>query len=112
MSEKDYSSEFNETSFWRKIATTSGSLGAEFVEKVLVLYFAMVDEDTPLWAKALLLGALGYFICPIDAIPDLIPFAGYTDDAGAIAAALASVALHIKPEHRAKAKSKVKEWFE
>jgi uncharacterized membrane protein YkvA (DUF1232 family) len=54
---------------------------------------------------------LGYFICPVDAIPDAIPFGGYADDAGAIAVALSMVAAHIKPVHKEMAKNKADEWF-
>ena len=75
------------------------------------MYNPTMDKDTPVWAKTVLIGALGYFICPIDAVPDLIPVGGYADDAGAIAAALGLVAAHIKPEHRDIAKQKAEEWF-
>lgn len=75
------------------------------------MYYALQDKDTPLWAKTILIAALGYFICPVDAIPDLIPGAGYADNAGAIATALGMVAVHIKPEHTKAAKEKAAEWF-
>jgi uncharacterized membrane protein YkvA (DUF1232 family) len=111
MDEKDYALEFNETSFWQKITAVARTTGRELAEKILLLYFALMDKDTPLWAKTVLLGALGYFICPIDAIPDMIPVGGYTDDAGAIAAALGAVAVHIKDEHKEQARVKAAEWF-
>lgn len=111
MSEQDYSSDYNENSFWDKIKQTAKIVGREIVEKVLTMYFAVKDSDTPLWARTILIGAMGYFIAPIDAIPDVIPFAGYSDDAGAIAMALGAVAMHIKPAHTAAAKAKADEWF-
>ena len=51
-----------------------------------------------------LLGALGYFVLPIDALPDIMPFLGFTDDAAVLAAAIAAVAGSITVEHRARAK--------
>lgn len=111
MSEKNYATEFTEKSFWQKLADGAKAAGREIIEKALTMYYAAMDKDTPVWAKTVLIGALGYFICPIDAIPDAIPFAGYTDDAGAIAAALSIVAVHIKLDHKDLAKNKADEWF-
>lgn len=111
MSEKEYSNEFTDKSFWKKVADGAKAAGREIIEKALTMYYAAMDRDTPVWAKTVLIGALGYFICPVDAIPDAIPVAGYTDDAGAIAAALSIVAVHIKPEHKDSAKNKADEWF-
>ncbi len=111
MNEQTYSNEFTETSFWQKVKNVTKTAGCELIEKALVMYYATMDEDTPVWARTILVGALGYFICPIDAIPDAIPGGGYADDAGAIAAALGMVAAHIKPEHKVLAKRKVDEWF-
>jgi uncharacterized membrane protein YkvA (DUF1232 family) len=64
------------------------------------MFFCMKDNDTPLWAKAKIVTALGYLIWPADLIPDAIPIAGLTDDAVAMAFTLATIASHIKPEHR------------
>ncbi|HHU79247.1 MAG TPA: DUF1232 domain-containing protein, partial [Clostridiales bacterium] len=63
------------------------------------------------WAKATIMGALGYFISPIDAILDITPVVGYADDLGVLILALASVALLINDDVKAKAKKKLKEWF-
>ena len=62
-----------------------------------------LDTKTPLQAKAIAFTALAYFILPLDAIPDVIPVAGYTDDAGAIAAAVFAINTYITDEHRKKA---------
>ena len=111
MSEKNYATEFTEKSFWQKIAHGAKTAGREIIEKSLIMYYAAMDKDTPVWAKTVLIGALGYFICPVDAIPDAIPIGGFADDAGAIAAALSMVAAHIKSEHKDLAKNKAQEWF-
>lgn len=111
MDENDYSKEFSEDSFWDKLRNAAKAVGRGVVENLLTMYFAVRDKDTPAWAKAVIIGALGYFIFPLDAIPDVIPGAGFSDDIGAIAAALSVVAVHIKPEHKRLAKEKADEWF-
>ena len=107
----DYSDNYNETGFWDKLTQFAKSAGREVVEKALVLFYAASDPDTPKRAKAIIFSALGYFILPLDAIPDFTPILGFSDDLGAMALALATVAAHIKPEHRQAAKRKANEWF-
>jgi len=75
-----------------------------FAEDLLAAWICTRDPATPRRVRLTLLAALGYFVLPLDAIPDLLPFIGFTDDAAVIAAALAAVAGSITPEHREKAK--------
>ena len=107
----DYSESFSEKSFWTKVKGYALAAGREVVEKALMMYYAARAPETPTWAKGVLYGALGYFISPIDAIPDLVPVVGYTDDLGVIVAALVTCAVYITPEIKAKAAAKVKELF-
>lgn len=111
MKDKHYEKEYSDESFWLKLKKYAMTAGKEVVEKALVLYEALKDEDTPTWAKGVIVAALGYFICPVDAIPDAVPLAGYADDLGALAAALAAVATHVKEEHKLSAKAKLQKWF-
>ena len=83
----------------------------EIVEKALVLYYCLQDDDTPAWARGTIMGALGYLILPADAVPDILPGAGYTDDLAVLGVAFALVLAHIKPEHKRMAREKMKEWF-
>jgi uncharacterized membrane protein YkvA (DUF1232 family) len=106
----NYADNYNEGSFWSKLAEYAVQAGRDLVVQVLTLYYCMMDNDTPAWAKGVIVGALGYFICPIDAIPDMLP-GGYTDDFGLILSACATVAAYIKDEHKERAEEKVKEWF-
>lgn len=85
--------------------------GKEVIEKALQLYYAMQAPNTPTWAKAVIIAALGYFISPIDAIPDVVPFVGFADDLGVLVAALAAVATYITDEVKNKADAKLDEWF-
>lgn len=107
----DYTKDFNEDSFWKKLANFAKIIGCELVEKALALYYAAQDKDTPMWAKGVIVAALGYLVFPADAIPDFIPGAGYADDAGALASAFGMVAMHIKAEHKQRAAQKANEWF-
>lgn len=75
-----------------------------FAEDLLAAWVCARDPSTPRRVKLTLLAALGYFVLPIDALPDVMPLLGFTDDAAVIAAALAAVAGSITPQHREKAK--------
>lgn len=75
-----------------------------FAEDLLAAWFCARDPATPRRVRMTLLAALGYFVLPVDALPDIMPILGFTDDAAVIAAALAAVAGSITPEHREKAK--------
>ena len=109
--EKDYAQSYSEDSFWAKLGRCGRRAGREVVEKTLVLYYALKDKDTPIWARGVITAALGYFILPMDAIPDVAPFIGYTDDLGVLAVALATVVGHVKDEHREKARQQLTKWF-
>src|SRR5437764_1114160 len=74
-------------------------------QETVALYFCLLDPKTPLWVKGTAAAALAYFILPFDAIPDLLPLVGFSDDAGVLAAALTAVSAHMTDEHRARAKA-------
>ena len=82
-------SEYSDSSFWDKVKKFALTAGKEVIEKALWLYYAAQRPETPKWAKTAIYGALAYFISPIDAIPDITPLVGFTDDLGALAAAIA-----------------------
>lgn len=104
---KDYSEE----GFWTKVRNFAKVAGEGVLDPALKLYFAALDPATPIWAKTVIYTALGYFISPIDAIPDATPIVGYADDMGVLAAAVATVAAHIKEEHVKKARETLRSWF-
>ena len=107
----EYNKEYSDESFWGKVKEFAIKAGKEVIGKALILYYCLQDSDTPLWAKTAIIGALGYFISPIDAIPDITPIVGFADDLGVLAAASATVVLYIKEEHKENAKGKLKVWF-
>lgn len=102
---------FDDGSFWNKVKHFALKAGQEVIEKALWLYYAAQQPETPTWAKTVIYGALAYFVLPVDAIPDAIPVAGFTDDLGALAAALGTVAMYVTDEVKTMATEKMKEWF-
>jgi uncharacterized membrane protein YkvA (DUF1232 family) len=88
--------------FWAKLKRVGRQL--PFVEDLLAAYYCAVDPATPKRVKLILLGALTYFVLPTDAIPDILPFLGFADDAAMLAAAIAQVAGAINDSHRGKAR--------
>ena len=84
--------------FWAKVKRVAARL--PFAEDLLSAYYCAFDRTTPIQVKAALLGALAYFVLPVDLIPDILPVLGYADDAAVLATALRLVASHIRPEHR------------
>ncbi|MEQ8174276.1 MAG: YkvA family protein [Syntrophomonadaceae bacterium] len=94
--------EYVERTLWTKIKQTAARV--PFVPDVVAMYYTVRDAKTPFWARATVFAALAYFILPVDTIPDFIPLVGFSDDAGAIAAALAAVSAHMTDEHREKAR--------
>ena len=94
-----------EREFWRKLRRHARRL--PFLDELLAAYFCAVDPATPLRVKAVLYGALAYFILPLDFIPDWILAFGYTDDAAVLAAAVRAVLPHIKDGHRSRARQAI-----
>ena len=106
--EKDYS----EDGFWDKCKKYAVTAGKEAMELALKMYYSARDPDTPTWAKSSIYASLGYFIAPVDAIPDLTPVMGFIDDYGVLTLAVGTVAAHIKQAHVEKAQQKIQDWFE
>jgi uncharacterized membrane protein YkvA (DUF1232 family) len=76
-----------------------------FASDAVAVYFAARDPATPATAKGLMLAALAYFVLPTDAIPDIFPVVGFTDDAAVLAAVIALVGSNVKAAHRQRAKA-------
>lgn len=84
--------------FWRKLG--SGASRLPFAEEATAAYYCALDRDTPSRVRMMLFGTLAYFLLPVDAVPDMLPALGFTDDAAMIAATLNLLAGHITPAHR------------
>lgn len=98
--------QFTERGFRHKLRRVA-RFGRRPLELSLTLYYTFRDPATPAWCKTVIVGVLGYFISLIDAIPDLTPVLGYTDDVGMMVAAITVLGSHVTPRHHSKAKAKV-----
>jgi len=89
------------------IHTNTAMMGARVVYASLLLYYAAQQPATPRWAKSTIVGALGYLLSPIDSVPDLTPFLGFTDDLGVLMFALVTIACYITDDVRILARKRV-----
>jgi uncharacterized membrane protein YkvA (DUF1232 family) len=105
------SKHFSEDKFWGKLKKYAQKAGSSVVYAVLLLYYTLQKPEVPAKAKATIIGALGYFILPLDLIPDVMIGVGYTDDLGALGVALFQVAIYMDNDIKKKAKEKLIEWF-
>ena len=107
----DYAKYFNDSLLWKKLKKVAQKAGRKAVYYVLVLYYVSRDPAVPTKLKLKVLGALGYFILPLDFIPDAIIGLGFTDDLAALAWALFTMKKYITPEIERKARERLREWF-
>ncbi len=80
------------------------SIGAQTLYSVFLMYHAFNREETPFWAKNIILASVAYFLSPFDSIPDLTPFFGFTDDLSVITFGLVTIACFINDEVKTKAR--------
>lgn len=104
-----FGDKFSESDFWKKTSDVAAKAGKAVISMALTLFYGI--ESAPMKDKMLILGALGYFILPVDAIPDFIPVTGYTDDLAALTAIYNTVKGSLGPEATRRADEKLKEWF-
>jgi len=102
---------YSEEKFWTKLKRYGKKAGAAVIYTVLLLYFTLQNPEVPAKTKATIIGALGYFILPLDLIPDIAAGFGFTDDLGVLGIALLQAAMYINEDIKAKAKAKLAEWF-
>ena len=102
---------YSPDAFKEKLAGFARLAGRQVVEKALILYHTLQRPETPAAAKATIVGALAYFILPIDAVADFLPGVGFTDDLGVIAAALVTISGYVTDEIRETAARQAAAWF-
>lgn len=100
----DWSGHYSERGLQSKLRHWTRKLGRRPVELGLTLFYTLQSPKTPVWCKAVISGSLGYFISLVDAIPDLTPVLGYTDDVSVMVAAVALLGVHVTPEIRQRAR--------
>lgn len=109
--QEHYEQYYSKQKLFTKLPKIIKTAGQKVLTPALQLYYSALDQDTPKWAKSTIYGALGYLILPIDAIPDVMPMVGFSDDLTVLLAALATTAAYVKPEHKAKAEALLSKWL-
>ena len=94
---ESYQTNYSESGLWKKVKSVAKKAGIKTIYMVSLLHYVLKSPDVPLEDKAKIYGALGYFILPIDLIPDFIPAVGYSDDVAALAFALHAVWKNVTP---------------
>lgn len=106
-----FASNYSPANLFDKIAKVAKKAGVKTVYAALLLYYALSDDEVPTTAKVTVIGALGYFILPIDAIPDILGPLGYTDDLSAMILALKLIWDNITPRTHQNARKRLESWF-
>ena len=107
-----YANKFSQSEFAEKISRIAKRAGSKLVYAALILYYTLQSDKVSKTDKAIIIGALGYMISPLDVIPDAIPIAGLTDDLAVLLYVLKKVWTGIDPEIIAKAREKLSRWFD
>ena len=106
-----YERYYSDSNFWDKVKNVAKKAGKELIYNALLLYYVLQSPTTPTTQKTLIIGALGYFIFPLDLVPDFIPVAGFADDATVLVTVIKMVFENITPAIKEKARNKSNEIF-
>lgn len=107
-----YSNKFTNSDFIEKISRIAKRAGAKMIYAALILYYTLQSDKISVKDKAIIIGALGYLISPLDVIPDAIPIAGLGDDLAVLVYVLNKVWGNVSEEVKNKAKDKLSKWFD
>lgn len=107
-----YSNKFTNGDFIEKISRIAKRAGAKLVYAAFILYYTLQSDKVSVKDKAIIIGALGYLISPLDVIPDAIPIAGLGDDLAVLIYVLNKVWGNVSEEIKEKAKGKLSKWFD
>ncbi len=107
-----YKDRFSQTGFVEKISRIAKRAGVKLVYAAIILYYILESDKISMKDKAIIIGALGYLISPLDIVPDAIPIAGLGDDLTVLIFVLHKVWNEVSEEVKDKAKNKLKTWFD
>ena len=107
-----YKDDYTSEGFIEKISRIAKRAGAKLVYVALILYYTLQSNDVSMKDKAIIIGALGYLISPLDIIPDAIPIAGLGDDLAVLLYVVKKVWGEVPDSVREKAHAKLSKWFD
>lgn len=107
-----YSDKFSSKGFVEKISRIAKRAGSKLVYSALILYYTLQSKEVSLKDKAIIVGALGYLISPLDALPDAFPIVGLTDDLAVLGYVINKIWGQVPDDVRVKAKEKLSTWFD
>ena len=107
-----YQGDYTSEGFIDKISRIAKRAGAKLVYVALILYYTLQSNDVSVKDKAIIIGALGYLISPLDIIPDAIPIAGLGDDLAVLLYVVKKVWGEVPDSVREKAHAKLSKWFD
>ena len=107
-----YANKFSQTEFVEKISRIAKRAGAKLIYAALILFYTLQSDKVSAKDKAIIIGALGYMISPIDVIPDAIPIAGLTDDMAVLIYVLKKIWVDVDPEVKERARERLNKWFD
>ena len=108
----NYGGKFSKRDFAEKISRIAKRAGAKLVYAALILYYTLQSDKVSATNKAMIIGALGYLISPLDVVPDAIPIAGLADDLGVLVFVLKKVWTDVDPDIQVKARQRLSKWFD
>lgn len=106
-----YRKHYSDASFWDKLKRIAKTAGMKVVYPAMLLQYLMKSDDVSLTSKLIISAALGYFILPVDFIPDFAPIIGFADDLGVLLLIVQQMAGNITPEIRKNAREHILKWF-
>lgn len=104
LKDEKYAEAYSEPKLFDKLIKFAQKAGIKVIYLALLQCFTLQQSSTPMWAKSIIAGSLGYFILPIDLIQAIVPLSGFSDDMTALAPALVAVALFVEEDTRLKQK--------
>ncbi len=107
-----YANKFSQNDFVEKISRVAKRAGAKLVYAALILFYTLQSDKISVKDKAIIIGALGYLISPLDVVPDAIPIVGLGDDLGVLIYVLKTVWTDIDPAVKERAQQKLSDWFD
>ena len=107
-----YANKFSQNDFVEKISRVAKRAGAKLVYAALILFYTLQSDKISTKDKAIIIGALGYLVSPLDVVPDAIPIVGLSDDLAVLIYVLKMVWTDIDPSIKEQAKAKLNQWFD